>query len=163
MIPLESVPYRTFLNVLSVLLWIPAWLVRLAFILVGLVVVPFTNRETSIWGNYEDPEPPHWFKPYSSEFVRDYLWRAIRNPANNLRFLIKQPAFFDSTAGRDNPHYDIYTTGLHLTSWRWTRSGLFSEFWYMKEVGEKVIEVRLGWKFSPVPGFMITAQVRYGE
>lgn len=150
------------LNVVSVLLWIPAMLARVVFILLGLVAVPFTGPEHRIWGNYEDPTARSWYRPNAPEWFRNYMWRAVRNPANNLRYRFKQPAFYDSVAGAPDVDKRVYYGG-HRSAWRWTRAGLYSEFWYLRQVGDQKFEVRIGWKFSGVPGFMITSQVRLGQ
>lgn len=145
-------------NILSVMLWVPALAAKFLLAAVGLVVVPFTDSKTNtVYGNREDPFPPHWYRPGQPERWRDYAWRALRNPVNNLRYLIREPVWLD--VATDNPD-TVVRTMKRISHYRWTRSDLFSEFWYLRRVGfNKYFEFRIGWKFSGVPGFAPTFQL----
>lgn len=152
------------LNIISVLLWIPALLFRLALIIVGLFVVPFTDSEHNpIWGNREDPVPRKWFMPNRPEWLRDYCWRALRNPANNLRFVIEEPNI-EVLYGDANPDSATRKYGQQ-SAWRFARAKVFSEYWYQRRCRDgEFFEFRFGWKFSPgVPGFGMTHQLRKGK
>lgn len=149
-------------NLVSIALWIPALLFRLVLIVVGLFVVPFTDPETHpIYGNREDPVPRSWFMPGKPEWLRDYCWRALRNPTNNLRYMIEEP---EVDAWYGDPDPDAATRKYDRKSaWRFSRAKLFSEFWYQRKCRDgEFFEFRFGWKFSNVPGFGMTYQLRKG-
>lgn len=92
---------------------------------------------------------------------RDYLWRAWRNPANNVRFLFEQPEHYN-LYGRDNPERSVRD---HVTrkAQRWIWVGPYFEYWRVWRTEDNLVaELRVGWKFSPVPGFAPTLQYRKG-
>lgn len=182
-------------NLLSILLWLPALAVKLALAAIGLVVVPFTHPfKNPIYGNREHPVPPLWFVPWPTRMIdlhlpekewvwelrdrlEDYIWRAIRNPVNNLRYYFEEPepdyvaAESNSSYARGallqpsfNPDWVVRQTA-DSWAWRFVRSGLFSEFWYLRysERFDRYFEFRIGWKFSGVPGFAPTIQLRFGR
>ena len=145
---------------LSIVLWIPALAVKLLLALVGVVIVPFTKPDNPIYGNNEHPTAPDWYREGQPEWWRDYVWRALRNPVNNIRYLIDEP----DVAKGPNPD-EVVRNGTKSAS-RWLRSGLFSEYWYMRRINwairgtwYKYFEFRIGWKFSGVPGFAPTIQL----
>ena len=148
------------MNLLSVILWIPAITLKIMLAIIGLVVVPFTKPDNVIYGNNEHPTPPKWFRPEWSEWARDYWWRAIRNPVNNLRYFMDEPPI-DELHGVQNCDVAVRTDG-QTSAWRFVRGGKYSEFWYVKRVGDEFFEFRIGWKFSGVPGFGPTIQFRLG-
>lgn len=150
------------MNILSVIIWGPALGTKLLFIIIGLVAVPVTSNTHPIWGNNEDPEAPKWFKPEWPGWFRQYWWRAIRNPANNLRYLIDEPTEYDFAWGMVNPDEAVRDQG-NERAYRFVRAGLYSEYWYLKRVGDEYFEFRIGWKFSGVPGFAPTFQLRKGD
>ena len=148
------------LNFLSVLAWFPVFLIRIILIVLGLVIVPFDRKGTfPIWGNREHPQPPSWFMKGRSHFLRRFVWHALRNPANNFRYLISEPKI-EKYYG----HQDLDTRAWEERkfAWRFVRSGIFSELWLIwpSDFRDwKVFEFRIGWKFSPVPGFGPTLQL----
>lgn len=196
------------LNFLSTLIWIPAWLIRLVFILIGLPAVAFAlikdNLSTpsmwKLWIDVKKEEVPLWFVPewwsylyvpimaalawwsydhwhalvtiyfiftafssslvvYSKSRWRKFWWFAIRNPTMGLRTLFKQPIL----EPRPNPD-DLVYGGLEKSTHRFLRHGAFSEYWYLRAVGDKKFEFRIGWKFSDgTPGFIVTWQLRLGD
>jgi len=90
------------MNVLRLLFGIVFWLLfsalRLVLVIIGFVVVPFTDPEDNpVWGNREDPFPRPWYRPDSK--YRDYLWRAFRNPTNNMRYWFEEPTRYDLLLG----------------------------------------------------------------
>jgi len=153
------------LAVLAVLFWIPSLGFKFLLALIGLVVVPLTHPETNfIWGNREDPEPPSGYHTGKPQWLRDYLWRAIRNPANNLRFRTNEPMPHRVLSGFTNPDTMVRHKGLDSAS-RFARRGIFAEYWRVwrtKDPDRPIGEFRIGWKFSPVPGFAPTLQWRKG-
>ena len=153
-------------NVISALLWIPAALVKLILFVVGLVLVPFTSPYHPIWGNEEHPYAPQWFKPDWPFKLRQYWWRAIRNPVNNIRFLFEDIRLGDLEEQKGVPSPDKAVRELGRDSaWRWRRYKYFSEYMYMRRTGyKKYFEFRIGWKIaSPVPGLGFTIQLRNGS
>lgn len=200
------------MNLVSILLWIPAILVRWALILIGLVVVPLSllgagrDETPKIWRLWADVEqiptwwrhdvgsPPKWSYAYvpllllaafysyhhwhpliffalflaalSTSYVAtdsnrwsSFWWMAVRNPTLGLAGLVKQPIL----EPRPNPDQRVRNNGERGAS-RWLRDGLFSEYWYLRKVGKKYFEFRIGWKF--VDGndeFFPTVQFRVGE
>ena len=152
------------LNTLSVILWVPAFAVKLALALVGVVIVPLTSTTNPIWGNNEHPVAPNWYRPAEPEWWRDYVWRAWRNPVNNLRYIIDEPVP-DTVTGMIDPE-SFVRANLHkgVRASRFIRSGLYSEYWYLRATKDReVFEFRAGWKFSGVPGFAPTLQLRKGS
>ena len=151
----------------AVLVWIVAIAIRLVLVIVGLVAVPFTHPEDNpIYGNREDPVPPQWFMTGKRATLRDYVWRAIRNPTNNLRYLLDEPPPEKwITRGSPNPELDV-RNGDRLKAYRYSRSGVFFEYWYVwftDNDKRPYAEFRIGWKRSPVPGFGLTVQLRWGK
>jgi hypothetical protein len=148
---------------LAILFWVPTFIVRGILFACGLIVVPFTDAANPVWGNYEDPVPPPWFWPRRGDRFRDYGWRALRNPVNNVRYLFEQPKHLDLW-GDPNPEETVRTAKARSAS-RWIVAGVFGEFWYVwrtKNPERPIGELRIGWKFSPVPGFGPTLQFRRG-
>lgn len=157
------------LNVISILLWAPALAVKLALAAIGLIAVPFTHPyKNPIYGNREHPVPPSWFMPEDADWIRDYVWRAIRNPVNNLRYIFERFEPEDGTVGvgwgHENPDH-IVRNWRRTPAWRFLRCGLFSEFWFLHYSVhfDRYFEFRIGWKFSGVPGFAPTIQLRFGR
>jgi len=162
------------MNLLSILLWLPALAVKLALAAIGLVVVPFTHPyKNPLYGNREHPRPPSWFMPEYERGplggfdmrLRDYVWRAIRNPVNNLRYFFEEPSWqFAYCYGDINPDHAVRSLEFDA-AWRFMRDGLYSEFWYLRysERFDRYFEFRIGWKFSGVPGFAPTIQLRFGR
>lgn len=144
-------------GLITIILWIPALAIKLLLALIGLVAVPLTKPSNPIWGNNEHPVPPHWFMPEKKEKLRDYVWRAIRNPVNNVRYLFEQPEP-SIVSGVMDPD-DAVRSGTVKSAARWIRSGVYSEYWYLRRKGDKFFEFRIGWKFSDVPGFAPTLQL----
>lgn len=152
---------------LSALLWIPVWSIRLVFIVIGLVAVPLslvadgqhrTNFMWKIWANVEEI-PQWWYDDKGESRWSKFLWFAIRNPTPGLRTLFEQPIL----EPRPNPD-DLIYGGIQKSAHRWIRHGAFSEYWYLRAVGDEKFEFRIGWKFSDgTPGFIPTIQLRLGE
>lgn len=152
------------MNILSILFWVPSLAIKLALAVTGLAVVPFTHPyKNPVWGNREHPVPPGWFMPEDADWIRDYVWRAIRNPVNNLRYLFDEPKA-EIIGGDANPDVVVRKMGYE-SSLRYMRAGIFSEFWYLRysERFDRYFEFRIGWKFSGVPGFAPTIQLRFGR
>ena len=153
------------LNILSILLWLPALVIKFViFDGIGLVAVLFTDSSHPIWGNNEDPKPRSWYKPNWSKKARNYGWRALRNRSNNLRYRFKEPTP-TYIYGTTNPEVAVRSGTMRKAS-RFTRASLYSEYWVIWKTESKSRpygEFRIGWKFSGVPGFMITGQLRRGK
>ena len=155
------------MGILTVLLWLPALAIRLVLVLIGLVFIPITflgdgSKRTPpmwrpIWGNVENV-PQWWINEKGDSLFWKWWWMAIRNPTNGLAGWIKQPI----KEPRPNPD-TIVREGYAKSSSRWLQSGIFSEYWYLRKIGDKYFEIRVGWKF--VDGndeFFPTLSVRYG-
>ena len=152
------------MNVISVALWIPALILRFALILIGLVAVPLsligdgadeTPKFLTWFGKVEDI--PYWWESRSGQsYWSKFVWMAIRNPTQGFAF--EQPV----AEIRPNPDSKVRSLG-HKSAHRWQRFGWKSEYWYLREVGIKYFEFRIGWKFSgPDVKFGPTMQVRLG-
>lgn len=133
-------------------------LVSLIFNLSGLFLVPvaIATHQTELsrtwprhritnapkflwfWGNDEDGYDPEWYArahPTWNRFVRRYMWAAVRNPANNLRFIKSLHPPPDPTRIR-------FAKGERwLLCWQ----GLLYRFTY---TGPKR-EYSIGWKYRP--------------
>lgn len=95
-------------------------------------------------------------------YHRDYMWRAWRNPANNVRFWFKEPKE-PNLSGHHNPEESV-RAGVTPKAWRWAWSFPFAEYWRVWRTDEgEIAEFRIGWKFSGVPGFGPTLQWRKGD
>ena len=92
---------------------------------------------------------------------RDYLWRAFRNPANNIRYRFTQPEQ-TNIRGHHNPEKSVRNRMVRrATRQQW--AGPYYEYWRVWRTKDNLIaELRIGWKFSPVPGFAPTLQFRKG-
>jgi hypothetical protein len=146
------------MNILSILLWVPALLLRLVLIVLGLVMVAVsllindevTPKALRWFGRVE--EIPGWWKGSS------YWWMAIRNPTGGVRF--EQP-----TAEKlPNPDRIVFN-GQQRSATRWMRHGLKSEWWFLTRVNDETyFEFRIGWKYSgKLVKFSPTMQVRLGD
>lgn len=144
----------------AVPIWSIAFVLRIVLILVGFVAVPLAGPRHPIWGNNEDPKAPSWFMEGDADWWRNYVWRAWRNPTNNVRFWLEEPEIW-TTFGEDNPEYLVRNGHMKRAS-RLSISGIFFEYWIMwRRSGNKFAEFRIGWKRSPVPGFGLTAQLGF--
>ncbi len=148
---------------LSILVWVPSLAAKALLAVIGWFVVPFTNKDHPIWGNNEHPNPPNWYREGQPEWWRDYVWRGWRNMVNNVRYLIKEPSA--EVVKGDNPD-DVVRSGKAKKASRWVRSGLYSEYWWMRTIDwtfrgrhYTFFEFRIGWKFSGVEGFAPTFQI----
>ncbi len=95
----------------------------------------------------------------------NYLWLAYRNPANSVRFwktLLAREERDWMTYGVMEPELSVRAGSIKTAS-RFSRNGLFSEYWRVWKSGDEIAEFRIGWKRSPVPGFGPTLQLRRGE
>ena len=149
------------MNILSILLWFPVMVLRWALILIGLIAVPLSLagdgrwRTPKMWRLWADAEA---LPQFQGERGKLFWEMAIRNPTMGLRKLLVQPIL----EPRPNPDDLVY--GGQKSATRWLRHGLYSEFWYLRAVGKKKFEFRIGWKFADgTPGFTPTAQMRLGE
>lgn len=95
----------------------------------------------------------------TDEHRLDLYWEmAIRNPTAGLAKLFEQPIL----EPRPNPD-TLVRTGVQKSASRFLRDGLFSEYWYLRKVGKKYFEFRIGWKFADgTPGFTPTISIRLG-
>lgn len=149
-----------FQNVIGWLIWLVLVAAQAPAYVLGWLVVPFTNR-----GPYNgDRDPmPSWYREGQPEWLRDYVWRAWRNPLPGWKYLVDEPVgFMDEGYGSNNPDIVVYS-GLKKSSWWYIRSGIFVEYWYLRAVGSKKFEFRIGWKFGTEPGFAPSFSLRLGD
>lgn len=145
--------------IIPILYFAAVALLKLVLAIIGLVAVPFTHPFLNpIWGNREDPEAPAWYRPGQPNKKRDYYWRALRNPVNNMRYWFVQPPLMKAYLNPDV----VVRAGVRPAWSRYIRTGRYFEYWYLREYRGKYFEFRIGWKFSGVPGFGPTLQLRYG-
>lgn len=175
--------FRKFLYILS---WIPALLIKFAFWLVGLVIIPvallfgsqkkwrakerYFPRIFFLWDNKEEGCPQWWLNDAESgeegKFAKKFpkwWWFAIRNPVNGMRYVFKdREAKFDGWQSHDMEAHDLLEAGVTKAA-RWAYSGIFA--------GYRVVEVDMdagtysefwiGWKVgSDVEGMGLTIQRR---
>lgn len=135
-------------------------LVKLPASILGLVLVPFTDAQRNpVWGNREQPESPSWHMDWAPDWLANYVWRAIRNPANNLRFWIDEPNLHFTLP---NPDEIVRTQGKRSAT-RYV-DGWLPEYWHLRRLKSgKLFEFRVGWKYSGVPGFAPTIQLRWED
>jgi hypothetical protein len=95
---------------------------------------------------------------FSKDRWTKFWWFAIRNPTHGLTKYFEQPI----KEPRPNPD-DLVYGGKQKSASRWLRHEWFSEFWYLRAVGKKKFEFRIGWKYADgTPGFTPTVQLRLG-
>lgn len=143
---------------------IPIWILFLTFrvvlILIGLVVIPlaiscaayeirksyFWDRQILawrwkwmyVWANEEDGlDNMGRYMPARGLWTRIFMWSAIRNPANNLRFVPWLTCKVDPkrVQWRGGPHkhplkYDLKPA---VPEWFYAYQGPFASFWYQYE------------------------------
>ncbi len=182
---------------LSLFLIIPAVLVKLLLMALGLIFVPLAlgTRYLTLgpvpenhwpdlfwlWGNDEEHCPEWWLDRDHPWYIKPwprFWWYAIRNPANNHRFLFEDTEdkdldqlITDWDMGRPMEAIEIKHDVLHgyrdhksafyfkRKSWR---AG-YRKVWLLKG-GMEYRELWAGWKLgSKVPGLAITLQFRKGR
>lgn len=148
--------------ILSILAWAPMMVLKLALVLLGLITVPagilVAKGDYSrwpkllwLWGNDQDGLGPTWWQQRLKDdgFKSQFLWLAVRNPANNLRYLFKEP-----------PYYRHATGTIGKFQWDWRRYKLISGF----RIWTAGFEFYIGFKVGlTVPGLGFTSQFRWGE
>lgn len=153
----------------SIILYAILFILRLLAVLIGLAVIPlaYTMRKGQdfpkwawIWDNEEDGiYGPKWFNKGIHNFKSCFLWSAIRNPANNMRFIdlfnvehregIKNFKYGDYKTPDPSYSRSIKRAIWHLTLVRQKGIWYFS-FWYLKAFkGDRHFRIRLGWKCTP--------------
>lgn len=147
-------------TIFASLLWYPTIYIRLWLVLIGIfVAVPLSllgdgqYRTPKMWWIWADAEKfPMWSR-------WEKWWEmAIRNPTMGLRKNIKQPIL----EPRPNPD-DVVYGGKQKSATRWLRHENYAEFWYLRAIGKKKLELRFGWKFADgTPGFVPTLSARFG-
>lgn len=131
---------------------------------IGLFVTPFINAETNpVWGNREDPLPPHWYRRGQPRWWRYYAWHALRNRSANARYLFTEPPQSEwDVRGWWHPEQAVRERRA-WDAWRLVRVGWRTEVWRVwRTKSGRIAEIRLGWKYSGVPGFFVTHQFRVG-
>jgi len=141
---------------------------RLPLIILGFLAIPIAYpfrtdnhlpKWAWIWDNDQDGiYGPHWFHKGNENFRSCWLWSAVRNPVNNMRFAIglnREDGFDDSYMFGDEgiptpKKARIFKRATwHLTlirvGWLWHMS-----FWYIKPLSNlKHFRIRIGWKCTP--------------
>jgi len=170
---------KTYQKYLYAISWITPALIKLVLAVVGLLTVWIAlqfdtwPRVLWIWGN-DEGIPKTWAG-------RQWHWLAIRNPVNNLRYLLTDHAAQIATTFDDGTEaigkFNIEPTNLInndiKSAARWTWWGPFAGYrrvWLGPEyvdLGDGVrfktySEIWIGWKIgSGVPGLGFTAQFRF--
>lgn len=149
---------------MGILFFVPLLVLRLVLIMLGLVAVPI-----SMLGDGKYRTPWMWKlwanavatpAAYTTSTWKKIWWWAVRNPTTGLTSLLKQPI----PEVQPNPDRTVRGNTGGQSDYRWMQSGIFWEFWYLRRVGDKYFEFRIGWKF--VDGneeFFPTIQCRLGH
>jgi hypothetical protein len=141
--------------------WFASALMFLFLIVLGFFfVVPLALKlkvnmaELPLWGNREEPVPPHGFLLKNRPFPV-WWWFAIRNPVNNFRYMITEPKEVKSFYGK----YDFSEDDpMEQAGWRWRyRHSMFLDSfrctWGPARGSEGKREFYIGWKIaSSTPG-----------
>ena len=149
-------------RILSIPVWLLALLAQAPFYVAGWVVVPFTRAW--LYDDSRNPPMPASWREGQPEWWRDYVWRAWRNPLPGLRWWVNEPeedSYYDDWYGENNPDW-LVRDGYEIHSFWYIRRGLFFEYWYLRRVGNKYFEFRIGWKYGIEPGFAPSFSLRLG-
>lgn len=166
------------MNIIAVLLIIPAAIIKLLLVLLGLIMVPVALMFNKwppfawLWGNDEDGVPDWWLARAKDKHIvartfPRWWWYAIRNPVNNLRFLFDDVTP-DKLHIRTNWNAEgwameapqMQEVGQH-TAWRFVRHGWKAGYRRVWLDRDTYSEIWFGWKLaSPVPGLGFAMQVR---
>ena len=130
-------------------IWILAFVLRFVLMVVGVFLVPFTLLAD---GARNTPRLYRWLGnsanvPASHNKNRwtKYVWMAWRNPLEGLDGTLTQP-IPEERPNPDDIVRNIAVYGL-LSRHRWMSHGIFWEYWYLRKVGGRYFEFRIGWKF----------------
>lgn len=162
--PLLWVPY--------ILLTFPLWIMGLfivAFLLAtgqyhtrpsrvykGRKVTTWKPRWAWLWGQEEDGVfGPDSYRKGQPQWLRAYVWAAIRNPVNNERFtpplgFVVDPSkikVYGNTVS--SPYDDEAAEQVMRFRWSYVTHGWYSGLWIRIPVGKKHINFRIGWKLLP--------------
>ena len=119
-------------------------LVRIPLVLIGLPAVALslvgggirrTPKMWKFWADAEDTPPSHAGSAWDK-----WVYWAVRNPTRGLRFEQPRP---EPVA---NPDWQV-RTGREVSSHRYM-SGYQPEYWYLRKIGSKFFEFRIGWKYT---------------
>jgi len=150
-------------TILGLLVWVPIALIRVALIIIGWLVIPLSlvadgaKRTPTIWKFWADAVATPAY--YSTSRWGKYWWWGFRNPTPGLKNVFKQPI----PEVHPNPDRIVRDRRGPDSAHRWMSHGIYWEYWYLREVGDRYFEFRIGWKF--VDGndeFFPTLQLRLG-
>lgn len=152
------------------LLFIVLFAFRLIFVISGLFIVPIAyimrkgerfRKPFWLWSNDEDGIfGPHWFNKGVKNFKTCYLWSAIRNPANNMRYIglfnVDHAEPFEHIIRGDRT-WDVSaktSRQLRRPVWHYTlvkQGGLwYPSYWYIRTRADHThFRFRIGWKCTP--------------
>lgn len=157
--------------------WIAPALVKLALVILGLVVVALAivayghdsddwPKFLGPWANRENASAPQWFAGKRPSFRKSWVWFAIRNPANGMRYWFKDRTDLHTDTnwpGDGTPMEARQMLARRVrVAWRWRWSGPFAGYRrvWINDNGH-YSEIWFGWKIgSGVPGLGFTSQVR---
>ena len=129
----------------GIFLLVPVAIVKIVFVGLGLIVVPFAMSPWTIHG---------WAGTLPKAFLiapnRPYtIWEAaVRNPVGGLDHLITPPATYDQWGEVKEP-----TVTRKSFQWRIRFSGVLVSFRMLwRDSDTKYGEMYLGWKLGSVPG-----------
>lgn len=157
----------------SIVLYGLLFIARLLGVLLGFLIVPIAYPFKSgdhfpkwayIWDNQEDGiYGPKWFGIYtnipSETFKRCFLWSAVRNPANNMRYIDlfnvshRKGIRFNSWGNAEVPEPQL-ARRLGGSAWHFTlvrQKGVwYFSWWYIRAIGkDRHFRIRTGWKCTP--------------
>jgi len=170
---------KTYQKILHVVSWIIPLTIKFVLAVIGLLTVWIAlqfdtwPRLLWIWGN-DEGIPKEWAN-------RQWHWLAIRNPVNNMRYLLKDHdarrliKYSDgsATTGKGNLEPKFLVAAKVVWASRWSWWGPFAGYrrvWLGPEyvdLGDGVrfktySEIWIGWKIgSGVPGLGFTFQLRF--
>ena len=157
---ITAIPITLFFLILKYIVLMP----------LGWIIVPVISRKDSTYGNNEHPRAPIWFMTNKPEILRDYVWRAWRNPVNNMRYwrIFREPAWEDFDKAQESvrdPEVEVRQNGARsemrfIWTWLWCE---YWRVWRTEDEDRPIAEFRIGMKYGTVPGFGPTAQWRKGK
>jgi len=129
----------------------------------GRPIKVWNSKWAWLWSNDEDGVlgSVEWEEKYKARpRWGAFVWTALRNPSNNLRYVPKLNVKIDPTkityVGNhdDPPRKPDVKPPVGDVKWAYTKHGYYSGFVYRRQLTkERHFQIRLGWKLIPKDRF----------